>query len=63
VVEEPKHALAGSINRRINLFSHMAKHSAGAVRPPRRVSSVLGANAEDNKYQLQTDDDATAVNV
>ena len=36
-VETPDHPLKGSLNRRINLFSHLARHSNDPeARPPRR---------------------------
>jgi len=36
-VETPEHPLKGSLNRRINLFSHLAKHADPSSRPPRRT--------------------------
>ena len=36
-VETPEHPLKGSLNRRINLFSNLARHTSDpAARPPRR---------------------------
>jgi hypothetical protein len=37
-VETQEHSLKGSLNRRINLFSNLARHAADpASRPPRRA--------------------------
>lgn len=39
-VKAAAHPLKGSLNRRMNLFNEMAKHSQSASRPPRNVDDV-----------------------
>jgi hypothetical protein len=34
-VDTPAHPLKGSVNRRINLFSHLANHAKDRTRPSR----------------------------
>lgn len=47
VQTRPKHSLNGSINRRINLFSNLARHADSSYRPPRRgVDGNEYVNAE-----------------
>lgn len=47
-VETPDHPLKGSLNRRINLFSHLATHPTDpAARPPRRVDDGGYVNADE----------------
>jgi hypothetical protein len=43
-VEVSSHPLKGSINRRINLFSHLASHASD--RPPRRDEDGRYINAD-----------------
>jgi hypothetical protein len=45
-VETPDHPLKGSLNRRINLFSHLAQHTDGTERPPRRDEEGRYINAD-----------------
>ncbi|KAG7338681.1 hypothetical protein IV203_020697 [Nitzschia inconspicua] len=45
-VEVSAHPLKGSINRRMNLFSHLAKHGDDAARPPRRDEDGRYINAD-----------------
>jgi hypothetical protein len=47
-VETPEHPLKGSLNRRINLFSHLAQHASDpAARPPRRGDDGSYVNADE----------------
>jgi len=46
-VETQEHPLKGSLNRRIGLFSRLAKHSDSANRPPRRDDDGRYVNADD----------------
>jgi hypothetical protein len=47
-VATPEHPLKGSLNRRINLFSHLAHHPAHPVaRPPRRHDEDVYVNADE----------------
>ena len=44
VATENEHALKGSLNRRISLFSNLAKHASS--RPPRRDETGRYINAD-----------------
>ena len=47
-VETSDHPLKGALNRRINLFSHLAKHPNGpGARPPRLVEDGAYVNADE----------------
>jgi len=45
-VETAAHPLKGSVNRRINLFSHLAQHTNAETRPPRRDEDGRYINAD-----------------
>jgi hypothetical protein len=45
---EVSHPLRGSINRRMELFSHLAEHN-NVQRPPRRFDSDVYLQAPDGK--------------
>ena len=46
IATEANHPLKGSLNRRISLFSNLAKHSDSANRPPRRDEEGRYINAD-----------------
>lgn len=43
---EAKHPLKGSLNKRIDLFANLAKHTSSAERPPRRDEEGRYINAD-----------------